>query len=139
MKQIGNLKAKLAEAEKKAAEAISLYEAANRRIRNAEEQAKRAAIMNELLQPLSKEKRSVMEQMLVGVKTEKLREYYSRYLPAVVGDYAPKRAALNEVSTRQVVTGDRNNKLAETAREDEIKVRDQNSEIIELRKLAGIQ
>jgi predicted Fe-Mo cluster-binding NifX family protein len=139
IRQVGELKAKLAEAEKKAAEAISLYECANRKVRSAEEQAQRARIMSELLQPLTKEKRSVMEQMLQGVKTEKLREHYSRYLPAVVGDSAPKRAALNEDSARQVVTGDRNNKLAESAKEDDKKIREQLGEIIQLRKLAGIQ
>ena len=139
MRQVGELKAKLAEAEKRAAEAKKLFEGAMRKIQSAEEQAQRSRIMSELLAPLSKEKRSVMEQMLQGVKTEKLREHYARYLPAVVGDSAPKRAALNEGSTRQVVTGDRNNKLSEAVKEEDMRTQDQLGEIIQLRKLAGIQ
>ncbi len=138
-RQVAQLKAKLAEAEKRAADAKALYENATKKIRFAEEQAQRARIMNELLSPLSKEKRSVMEQMLQGVKTEKLREHFSRYLPAVVGDVAPKRAELNEGTMRQVVTGDRNNKLAEAVREEDANNQDQLGEIIQLRKLAGIQ
>jgi hypothetical protein len=138
-RQVGELKAKLAEAEKKAADAKALFEGATRKIRSAEEQAQRSRIMSELLAPLGRDKRSVMEQMLQGVKTEKLREHYSRYLPAVVGDSAPKRAALNEGSARQVVTGDRNNKLAEAVKEEDTTTQDQLGEIIQLRKLAGIQ
>ena len=139
MKQVDTLKAKLAEAERKAAEAKTLFESATRKIRNAEEQAQRSRIMSELLSPLSKEKRSVMEQMLQGVKTEKLREHFLRYLPAVVGDSSTKRAELNESFTRQIVTGDRNNRLAESVKEEDGKNQDHLGEIIQLRKLAGIQ
>ena len=110
------------------------------------ESEKRSRILNELLSPLSGEKRTVMEKMLRDVATEKLRENYEKYLPHVVGTNANDRR--NTITNRKaeninsantvIVTGNKNAILNEDI-SLEMAGGDSISEIVRLRKLAGLQ
>ena len=106
---------------------------AQAKIRIAEDAVKRQAIMQELVAPLGKEKRDIMEDLLKTTKTENLRESYNKYLPAVLSETAAKptgRAVISESATSQktAVTGDKTS--SENAAPE--------AEIVSLRKLAGI-
>ena len=46
----------------------------------------RKAIMNEMLNPLSKDQREVMNSLLESVKTDKLRAAFDKYLPTVLSE-----------------------------------------------------
>jgi hypothetical protein len=118
-----------------------------RRAKLAEERAARVQIKNELLAPLSKEKRNVMEELLETVKTDKLKEAFQKYLPTVLNEgmrnATQGRRVLSETAAEPkktvAVTGNRVNPLAESARAEEVAVNEDRLGIAELRRLAGIE
>lgn len=121
-------------------------QASARRAKLAEERATRVQVKNELLSPLSKEKRNVMEELLDTVKTEKLKEAFHKYLPTVLNEgmrnATQGRRALSETVAEPkktvAVTGNRVNPLAESARAEEVPALSENDRA-ELRRLAGIE
>ena len=143
-KEIDALKAQLTEAVKRLEDKGKLLESTQRKVTLVEDQAVRTKILNDLLSPLSRDKKIVMEQMLTGVKTERLREQFKRYLDAVISAdrKVTGRQNLAEASmtqSRMVVTGDRNNKLAESAKSEADDASAKSADIIELKRLAGLK
>lgn len=107
---------------------------AERKARIAEDTLKRDRVMQELMAPLSKDKRGIMEDLLGTVSTEKLRESYQKYLPSVLNESGHKPGKKPLIESRQeqhtsVATGD---KQVDTT------VADSGADIIMLKKLAGI-
>ena len=100
-----------------------VIEAKDTEVEVAKDQLERSKVMDQIMSPLSGEKREVMADLLQTVKTEKLKESFSKYLPAVMDNDVKARAkVLNE--NRTAVTGDKGTEV--------------NSGIEEMRKLAGI-
>lgn len=135
----------LAAANKILAESKSEIQASARRAKLAEERAQRVQIKNELLSPLSKEKRNVMEELLDTVKTDKLKEAFQKYLPTVLNEGMRSanqgRRVLAEAAEPKktvAVTGNRVNPLAESARAEEVSGLS-TEDRAELRRLAGIE
>jgi hypothetical protein len=139
-KELAEIKQKLTEATKAAA-------VSKRKAMLAEESAARTKVLNELLAPLSRDKRTVMQELLETVKTPALREAFNRYLPTVIsengGKVAPQTAkkTLTEAPAAAAdkrtvtITGDqRTNRLLETVQaEDGL-----DSETVQILRLAGI-
>lgn len=115
-------------------EARRIAESSKQSARLAEERAERVEIMNELLSPLSKEKRAVMEDLLATTKTAKLNEAFDRYLPSVLHETlnnTNRREMLAESShVSRSVTGNKSNMLKES---------DQMDEITKLLRLSGLK
>ena len=92
----------------------------------------RDKIMGELLTPLAKSKRGIMEELLESVQTKNLKGSFQKYLPAVLNETAGKRETSNKVTLTEK-TGDKVVQKEETQQ-------DENSgNIIHLKKLAGIK
>lgn len=131
--KIEELKGEVTKRDDALKESIKVIEGAQRKVKIAEDQAERTRVMSKLLAPLSKEKKSVMEDLLTGVDTKKLNESFNKYLPAVLDDKPASKQIIKENSQKTVVTGDKKvvNESVST---------DKGSEqtIIDLRKLAGI-
>lgn len=127
MKVIAEKEEALAEAKKAITEKTTLVESKEAEIAKAKDDAKRVAVMNELLSPLGKDKRELMSELLESVQTEKLHTAFEKYLPAVMEDRAPKTAK-KAIMEGTEVTGD---KVVETKVETK-------SNLIELRRLAGL-
>ena len=136
VKKLGDQIAQLNDRLNEAAEQVQAKEqelaTAQKKIRIAEDAVKRQAIMQELVAPLGKEKRDIMEDLLKTTPTENLRESYNKYLPAVLNETTVKttsKTVISESSASQKteVTGDKTSS-GESAPAD----------IISLRKLAGI-
>ena len=112
----------------------------------AEAKANRTQIMSELLQPLRGEKRTVMEGMLETIKTENLRTAFNKLLPVVLNEGTRKASPTqsgkklmeqSEKRTTTNITGDRANRLFETAQaESEVET---DPELAQVVRLAGIQ
>jgi len=144
--QLNESKEALAKAKEVLAEKANEIQTSARRAKLAEERASRIQIKNELLAPLSKEKRNVMEELLETVKTDKLKEAFQKYLPTVLNEgmrSANKgRRVLSETAAEPkktvAVTGNRVNPLAESARAEEVPALT-NEARAELRRLAGIE
>jgi hypothetical protein len=118
---------------KEAAEAVvkaeQILESKESEIRTLKESQERKAIMNELLNPLNKEQREIMGELMESVKTERLNESFEKYLPSVLNGKAPqKKQALVEAKE---VTG---NKISNTTYSSET-----DSNIVDIRKLAGLK
>lgn len=115
-------KAALSKAKSRLDEQNKLVESADAKVRAANERLHRIQTMNELLAPLSRDKKAIMEDLLKDIKTQNLNEAFQRYLPAVVnGARVPQKAVLSENSnTNNTVakTGDRNNTLAKAVIEE---------------------
>lgn len=126
-------------------EAAGAVEAITRKVKLAEDRAARTKVMTELLSNLRGEKRAVMESMLETVKTDALRVQFDRLLPVVLNEGVRKPQAakpvLNETKApvRRVITGDKSNRLAESAQiETEVEL-DNSADIANVLRLAGLK
>jgi hypothetical protein len=147
MAELNEARAELAQANTKLNESAEKLNVQKRRVIVAEETAVRVNTLNELLAPLSNEKKAVMQELLRTVKTPALKESFTRYLPTVLNETKANqgRRVLSETAPviepkTIAVTGDRKNRLAESARaEDDQSQGMQNAEILNLRRLAGLE
>ena len=124
---------------KEAAEAVvkaeQILESKQAEIRALKESQERKAIMSQLLSPLNGEQKSIMGELLEGVKTIKLNESFEKYLPSVIngnaGNAPQKKQALVEAKE---ITG---NKISNTNRSSESDLSASN--IVDIRRLAGLK
>jgi len=112
-------------AEKEVAIAESAKEA-----RIAKDTAERKQVMQEMMQPLSKDHKEIMGALLESVKTDKLQHAFNKYLPSVLKEdtKTTTKKVLSESTTE--VTG---NKAEASASAEK-----QTADIVYLQKLAGI-
>ena len=127
LKVVQQKEVELEEAAKIVAEHQKIVESKEREIRIARDLATRKEIMSELLGPLGGDKKTVMNELLESVATDKLRGAYDKYLPAVMAGEAPKKKALVE---GKEITGD---KQAQPVSGEK------GAEIFTIRKLAGLK
>jgi hypothetical protein len=130
--QMEEIRSQLAEATKLVESKDQALSQAQSKIRIAEDAVKRQGIMQELVAPLGKEKRDIMEDLLKTTKTENLRESFNKYLPAVLNEtVVPNKGKTmvseSTASQKTAVTGNK------TSSDDSAP-----ADIISLRKLAGI-
>jgi hypothetical protein len=125
--------AKLEETITEKEEAITSAETAQRVL---EDRMDRQKVMEGLLSPLGKEKRSVMIDLLETVKTTNLKTAFKKYLPAVLNEGVSSEAkqSLNEGKVTEH-TGDRDEQITVSSTESE----SSDANIIQLKKLAGIK
>ena len=128
----------IAHKDKKLSEAIRLTEKAKvlvenkeRELRMIKESNERESTMDELLRPLNKEKQEVMRNLLESVQTNRLKNAFEKYLPAVLAE--GKSVKARQVISENVseVTG---NKTAHRQDEDSA----DNSNVIAIKRLAGL-
>ena len=136
-KQLAESHKRIDEAAKQIKSKQKLVESASTQIKAANDRATRMELLNEMLTPLSRDKKAVMEEMLRDIKTTNLREAYNRYLPTVMNgetkSVVKQQLAENTQNKSVAFTGDRPNKLSEA-------VRDENSsDIGQILYLAGIK
>ena len=135
-KQLAESQSRIDEAKKQITEKTKLVESAAAQIKAAQDRTQRLELMNEMLAPLARDKKAIMEEMLQDIKTVNLKEAFNRYLPTVMNGEATGaiRQKLSENATNKSVafTGDRPNKLSEAVREDG------NQDIGQILYLAGI-
>ena len=128
-KQMDELQVKLEEANKAVAEKeVQLKESA-RNARIVADKAERKAIMNEMMAPLSKQQKQIMNALLESTQTGELQKAFNKYLPSVLKEdtKTETKKVLSESTTE--VTGDKANSSAEA---------ETTADIVNLRKLAGI-
>lgn len=131
-KELLNVRKQLEESRKEIENRDEKLMESERKLRKVNESREREVIMQELLSPLSKDKRKLMVNLLESVATKNLKVAYNKYLPTVLNESvaAPKASAekLTE-SQKTEITG---NKAASTQSNES------EAEIINLKKLAGI-
>ena len=132
-KQLAEVQIKLEETKKQLDTKDNMIAESVRKVAIAEDVARRTTIMQELVAPLSKEKREIMSDLLKTVKTERLKESFEKYLPAVLNETvksSEKKATLVESTGSQSTAITGNKKQSEET--------GSKADIITLKKLAGI-
>jgi len=132
--KIDEMKAELEKRESALKDSVKVIEEAQRQAKVAQDLAEREKVMGKLLAPLSKDKRSVMEDLLTGVKTNKLNESFNKYLPAVIDDKPVAKQVIKENSQKTVITGNK-----DVVKESVDTNGDSQATILDLKKLAGIK
>jgi len=122
--KIENVSKKLEEATVSNAKQKQLTESAQRKLAAAKDRMTRDKKLNELLSPLPKGQRKVMEEVLQTVKTDKLEESFNKYLPAVLNEDTRStqrsgRSKLNESRKSAVRTAKTGDKRANAAQQQE--------------------
>ena len=124
--EIRKLQSKLNEAEGKISETSKLLESEKIQKSKIENRHKRDRVLNEMLQPLSGDKKDVMSNLLETVQTDNLKTAFNKYLPHVMKD-AKKASIISESRTES--TGDKKAKP---------QAKEQDEDVVDIRKLAGI-
>jgi hypothetical protein len=125
--EIRKLQGRLDEAEHKIAEKSKLYESTKIEKEKIENRHRRDKILNEMLQPLSGDKKDVMGNLLETVQTDNLKTAFNKYLPHVMKD-ARKSTIISESKTES--TGDK--------RQATTQANETDADVVNIRKLAGI-
>ena len=117
------------------AKSKTLVEGMDLKLRASQDQVERQKVLNELLSPLSKDKKAVMKDLLESVQTKNLRGSYDKYLPSVLNESEVRRpvttkSQLNENSL-SAKTGNRA-AVAQTEESD-------SSELNKILSLAGLK
>jgi hypothetical protein len=104
------------------------------KLKGAQDLVERQVVMNELLSPLSKDKKEVMKELLESVQTGNLKNAYNKYLPSVLTEAVVRKPVtqLNE-SVRSEQRGDRVKVTLNESTDSELQ-----SDIAEIKHLAGI-
>jgi len=118
----------LQEAAKAINKAEKIIESKDKELKTLKESIERNKIMSELLAPLNKEQKSIMNELMTTVKTSKLTESFDKYLPSVINGTSKPNTKKTLVEST-VITG--NKKQQKINSEDD-------TNIIDIRRLAGL-
>jgi metal-responsive CopG/Arc/MetJ family transcriptional regulator len=129
MKVVDQKTQELEEAAKIVAETQTLVASKEKEIAVIKESTQRKDVMSELLGPLTGDKRSVMNELLESVHTDKLYSAFDKYLPAVMNGGTPTKKALTEAKE---ITGDKQQAQKFSGEE-------KSAEIFDIRRLAGLK
>ena len=122
---------KLEESAQKVEQASVLVESKEREIRIIKESTERKTKLAEMLKPLSKEKATVMADLLESVQSDKLQAAFDKYLPAVLNNAPVKKESKAILAEgRTTVTGDKTAKVSAP---------DETTNVIDIKRLAGLK
>tara|TARA_B110000285_G_C15090980_1_gene599054 strand:- start:202 stop:1293 length:1092 start_codon:yes stop_codon:yes gene_type:complete len=125
---VANVTKQLAESNKVAVEKSTLVESKEAEIRRINDRIVRDQQLNEMMAPLSKNQKTVMQDLLENVVTDKLTGTFNKYLPAVLKNEVKAERKPHAIMESKEVTG---NKKESVNAEDE-------GNIIEIKRLAGL-
>jgi len=128
-KELSTVKNQLDESHKEIKDRESKIIVAESKVTKINESRERETVMSELMGPLSKDKRELMNNLLESVSTSKLKVSFNKYLPTVLNESSTTKAQKLNESQKTVITGNKAHTTQETESE---------AEIINLKKLAGI-
>ena len=135
-KSIIEIQNQLSEAHQEIANKQTVISESLRRQRIAEDQAQRVRVLQDLCSPLSKDKRGIMEELLEGTDTSKLKEQFQKFLPSVLNEEVRREK-------KQLVEGQQSQKTVITGNKSQVEIiaipAEADDTIQQLRKLAGIK
>ena len=96
------------------------------------ESAKRKDLISDLIQPLAKDQREIMIDLLESTQTGRLKTQFDKYLPAVIDGNTPAKKAKTLTEGKEI-TGNR-----ETQTSSQQADVDTNNNVIDIKRLAGL-
>ena len=135
VKVLNDKEQELAESMVKLAKAQKIIESKEREVNIIKESTQREKEMVKLTASLNNEKAQVMRSLLESVQSDKLKNAFDKYLPAVLNEGSEKarKSSLTE-SVSTVVDGNKSAKKEQYVEEDY----DAGSNVIDLKRLAGL-
>lgn len=135
VKVLNDKEQELAESMVKLAKANQIIESKEREVNIIKESTQREKELVKLTASLNKEKAQVMRSLLESVQSDKLKNAFDKYLPAVLNEGSEKarKSSLTE-SVSTVVDGNKSAKKEQYVEEDY----DAGSNVIDLKRLAGL-
>ena len=135
VKVLNDKEQELAESMVKLAKAQKIIESKEREVNIIKESTQREKELVKLTASLNKEKAQVMRSLLESVQSDKLKNAFDKYLPAVLNEGSEKarKSSLTE-SVSTVVDGNKSAKKEQYVEEDY----DAGSNVIDLKRLAGL-
>jgi hypothetical protein len=135
VKVLNDKEQELAESMVKLAKAQKIIESKEREVNIIKESTQREKELVKLTASLNKEKAQVMRSLLESVQSDKLKNAFDKYLPAVLNEGSEKarKSSLTE-SVSTVVDGNKSAKKEQYVEEDY----DARSNVIDLKRLAGL-
>ena len=135
VKVLNDKEQELAESMVKLAKAQKIIESKEREVNIIKESTQREKEMVKLTASLNKEKAQVMRSLLESVQSDKLKNAFDKYLPAVLNEGSEKarKSSLTE-SVSTVVDGNKSAKKEQSVEDDY----DARSNVIDLKRLAGL-
>tara|TARA_B100000809_G_scaffold141307_1_gene138873 strand:+ start:324 stop:1421 length:1098 start_codon:yes stop_codon:yes gene_type:complete len=128
-KELSTVKSQVDEAQKEIKAKEAKIEKAVKEVAKINESRERESVMTELMSPLAKEKRELMNNLLESIATSKLKVSFNKYLPTVLNEQSTSNSSPLKQSQKTVITGNKASTNSTTESE---------AEIINLKKLAGI-
>ena len=135
VKVLNDKEQELAESMVKLAKANRIIESKEREVNIIKESTQREKELVKLTASLNNEKAQVMRSLLESVQSDKLKNAFDKYLPAVLNEGSEKarKSSLTE-SVSTVVDGNKSAKKEQYVEEDY----DARSNVIDLKRLAGL-
>ena len=135
VKVLNDKEQELAESMVKLAKAQKIIESKEREVNIIKESTQREKELVKLTASLNNEKAQVMRSLLESVQSDKLKNAFDKYLPAVLNEGSEKarKSSLTE-SVSTVVDGNKSAKKEQYVEEDY----DARSNVIDLKRLAGL-
>ena len=96
------------------------------------ESAKRKDLISDLIQPLAKDQREIMIDLLESTQTGRLKTQFDKYLPAVIDGNTPAKKAKTLTEGKEI-TGNR-----ETQTSSQQADVDTNDNVVNIKRLAGL-
>jgi hypothetical protein len=113
-----------------------LVEKMDNRLRATQDLVERQKVMNELLAPLSKDKKSVMKELLESVQTQNLQSQYNKYLPSVLNEAIERKPASSKAQLNEAtLSSNTGNRVKVTQADDSF----ESTELQHILSLAGIK
>ena len=129
--EVRKLNSHIEEQEKNIASLTEAKDTADVEVKKLNDKINRDKVMGELLTPLAKSKRGIMEELLESVQTKNLKGSFQKYLPAVLNETVRKDETSKVALTEK--TGDK------VPQKEETKQDENSGNIVHLKKLAGIK
>ena len=128
-KVVESLQSEIESKDKAIAEKEVMIAESAKNVRIAKDTAERKQIMQEMMQPLSKDHKEIMGALLESVKTDKLQNAFNKYLPSVLKE---------DAKTTKKVLSESNTEVTGNKAEASASAESQTADIVYLQKLAGI-
>ena len=113
-----------------------LMEGLDGKLKATQDLVERQRVMNELLAPLSKDKKGVMKELLESVQTKNLQGAYNKYLPSVLNEAVERKSVTTKSQLNEATLSEQTGNRVKVTQNDE------SEESLDLRKmisLAGIR
>jgi len=114
----------------------TIMEGLDTKLKATQDLVERQKVMNELLAPLSKDKKAVMKELLESVQTKNLQGAYNKYLPSVLNEASERKSVSGKIQLNETTLSAKTGNRAKVAQDVDS---DESFDLQRTLSLAGIR